>query len=142
MKNQAGITLIEILLVVAIVAILGASATPFLSNFLTRNNHDVAVSRVLGSLRKAQSYSMVQKDGGVWGVCVTGSSLILYRGSCGSPDYQERYSLPPVVSLTGITDISFSSDRGEPSTTGNFTVASSLDSNTITINQGGGISLQ
>ncbi len=142
MKNQAGITLIEILLVIAIVAILGASATPFLSNFLTRNSHDVAISRVLGALRKAQSYSMVQKDTGLWGVCTLDQTIVLYRGSCASPDYQEVYILPDSISLGGLTDISFSPDRGEPSVAGNITINSSLDFNTVSINQGGGISLQ
>lgn len=142
MKNNAGITLIEILLVIAIIAILGASTTPFLSSFLTRNSHEIAVSRVLGAFRKAQGYSMVQKDGDVWGVCVSGQVVKLYRGSCGSPSYEENYTAPDIISVTGFTDISFSADRGEPSVFGTITISSSLDSDSVVINQGGGISLQ
>lgn len=140
--RNSGITLIEILLVISIIAILAAASSPFLSSFIMRNNHDVTLNRVLGSLRKAQTYSMTLKNDAVWGVCETSGVLRLYRGSCGSPDYSEDYELPSVVSVTGLNDTTFSFGRGEPSVTSSISISSSLDSDTIVINEAGGIQLQ
>ncbi|OGM74825.1 hypothetical protein A2191_02875 [Candidatus Woesebacteria bacterium RIFOXYA1_FULL_38_9] len=69
MKINAGITLIELLLVIAIVALLGAAATPFLSSFVLRTNFDATGQKVVSSIRKAQGYAMDGKQSQVWG-CV------------------------------------------------------------------------
>lgn len=143
MNSKAGITLIEILLVIAIVAILAASAAPFLSSFVLRNNHDIARDRLLGSLRKAQSYSMTKKNGAIWGVCLPDSTTIrLYRGSCNSPAFAQDYTFNSNVTVSGFSDVTFSKHRGEPSTTVNALITSSQSSNTVTVNAAGRIAIQ
>lgn len=141
-RINSGITLIEILLVMAIIAILAASISPFLSSFIMRNNQDVTLNRVLGAFRKAQFYSISKKNDSTWGVCLDSGKLRLYRGSCISPTYAEDYTIPSVISVSGLNDTTFSFGRGEPSTTSTIIISSTLDSDTVIINQAGGIQLQ
>jgi len=126
----------------AIIAILAASISPFLSNFIMRNSHDVTLNRVLGSLRKAQTYSMSGKSNSIWGVCVNAEVLRVYTGSCTNPSYHEDYTIPGVISVSGLNDTTFSVGRGEPSTTSSITVTSVLDSDSVVVNTAGGIQLQ
>lgn len=143
MKSKAGITLIEILLVIAIIAILAAAIAPFLSSFVLRNNHDIARDRLLGSFRKAQSYSMTKKNGAIWGVCLSDSTTIrLYRGSCNSPAYSEDYGFNSNITISGFSNVTFSKHRGEPSASVSTTITSSQSSDTITVNSAGRIAIQ
>jgi prepilin-type N-terminal cleavage/methylation domain-containing protein len=142
LSKDSGITIIEMLLVIAIIAILAASVSPFLSNFIMRNSHDVTVNRVLGSLRKAQIYSMVGKNNETWGVCIDQGILRLYTGSCALPSYSEDFSIPGVISVSGLNDTTFSFGRGEPLVVSTINISSTLDSDLVIINAAGGIQLQ
>ena len=132
-------TIVEVILVVAIVTIIGASTTPFISNFIARNNHETTVDKLVSSIRKAQNYSMNGRDGVIWGICLSGNNIRLYRGSCVSPTFSENFSVPGTVTLTGLNDTTFSSLRGEPNGSLNITITSNLGSNTIIVNSAGGI---
>ena len=133
-------TLIELLLVIAIIAIVGASSTPFLSRFILQTNYDSVVDKLVGSIRKTQEYAMDGKNGTVWGICQSGNNIELYSGSCNSPIISENYSIPNTVSVSGLNDITFNI-RGEPSAIILVTVSTTLESATISLNSAGGISI-
>jgi len=139
-KKVKGFSFIEILLVIAIVAIVAAAVTPFLSNFVLRNNFDITRDQVLSTLRKAQSYAMDKKDSQTWGVCLTGNNIRLYSGSCASPIFSEDFVKSSNVNLSGLSDTTFNL-RGEPSAALNITVSSVLDSASITVNTVGRINV-
>lgn len=63
-----GVTIIELLIVVAIVLTLGIMSVSFYSRFLTQNAVDNTVTKLVQSFRKAQVYSMTGRQNGVWGV--------------------------------------------------------------------------
>lgn len=137
--NYPGISLIEFLLVIALVALLAAVSAPLSANMLIASQHTTAVDRVLGSLKKAQRYSMAQEEGASWGVCfVAPATVRLYEGSCNGTGRREEFVLPNSVSLTGLTDVSFSTVRGVPSAATQFTLDSGK-STTIDITAAGGI---
>jgi prepilin-type N-terminal cleavage/methylation domain-containing protein len=139
--HQAGVTLIELLLVLSLVVIvLGASAA-FLPRFLVQTNHDTAIDNVIGSARKAQSYAMDEREGATWGVCVTAGQIRMYNGSCSSPSYSEDFAIPSNITITGLSDITFSR-RGEPSTAVTVSISSTVDTNTIDLYSSGGMELQ
>jgi prepilin-type N-terminal cleavage/methylation domain-containing protein len=136
-----GFTLIELLLTISLIALLGALAAPFLSNFLLTNATHSTHLAVLSNLRKAQQYAVQGKNNSAWGVCQTGGAIRLYRGSCASPVYSENTSVPNGVTVSGLTDISFSKLRGEPSVVTNITISSTLSTQTITV-EGAGLITQ
>lgn len=147
--NTHGFTLIELLLVIGIIAVVAVATTPFLSQLVLRINTETTVDKVIGTIRKAQGYAMDGKaSGAVWGFCITteGSSQIirLYSGSCATPSFSEDFDVASPVTITdgGVSDITFSNTRGEPSNTLTLTIASSLESKTVTVNSAGGMEVQ
>lgn len=136
-----GITLVEILVVVGIIAILSSAATPFYSNFILKNNTDIATTTVVNVLRKAQLYSVNYKNNSIWGVCSSGGNIRLYTGSCASPVLKEDTSVPPWITVSGLNAVTFSKLRGEPSSALNITVSSSLKANTVALNPAGGLDI-
>lgn len=140
MKFEKGITLIELLLVISIVAIIGASTSPFLSNFILQTNFDTTLNKAMSSVRKAQSNAMNKKNGSVWGVCLSGTNIRLYSGSCVSPLVKEDFDIPNSVDVTNLTDTTFNL-RGEPSVVLNITVATSQESAVVNVNSAGGVNV-
>ena len=138
--KKNGFTLIEILLVIAIIAILGASTTPFLSRFVLQTNYDSIVDKVIASVRKTQEYAMDGKNGTVWGICKFSNNIRLYSGSCNSPTMSENFSIPNTVTVTGLNDTTFNI-RGEPSTPISVTVNTILETMTVQLNSAGGITI-
>lgn len=132
-----GFTIIELLLVIGLVGLLTGVTSPILSANVQRSNWQTTTDRVSSQLWKAQSYAVEGKSisgSVVWGVCVTGSILRLFNGSCGSPVFKEDYQIPPGVSVTGLSGVTFDNLRGEPSAATTVVVGSGLGSNTITVN--------
>lgn len=136
-----GVTVIELLLVISIVAIVAAAATPFLSSFVLRNNLEVTTARVIGTIRKAQNYSQDGKNDEVWGVCLTGGNLRLFSASCTSPSFSEDFSVPKTVKISGLSETFFSKLRGEPSNSLNITITTDIGTSTVQLNEAGGMGI-
>ena len=134
-------TLIELLLVIAIVALLGGATTPFLSQFLLRNSQDTTVDKVLGSLRQAQNYSQNHKFNSVWGLCLSDQNIRLFAGTdCNTYTYHQDFSYSSTVTVSGMSTITFN-NRGEPSSPLSVSISSDIDSATISLNAVGGLSV-
>lgn len=139
--STSAFSLVELILVVAIVAILAAAGAPFLSRFILVNDLEVSTDKVVGTIRKAQAYAMDNKNDATWGVCMSGTNLRLFSGSCASPTHSEDFDVSEVT-ITGLTTTTFSGiagRRGEPSGTLNVTISNSLGSKTVTLNAAGGM---
>jgi prepilin-type N-terminal cleavage/methylation domain-containing protein len=140
-KNKRAFTLIELLIVIALILILGTMATPFLSRFIVQTNYETSVDKVIGTIRKAQTYAMNNKDGVIWGVCFTSSLVRLYRGTCASPTQSEDFDIPTTVTISGLSDTTFSLNRGEASQALTITISSSVGSTQVLVNRAGGMTL-
>ena len=68
MKKNIGFTLIELLVVIAMIAIITAVALPNLYNRKNVNDLKNTVAQIGTLLRQAQTDSMLQKNGALWGV--------------------------------------------------------------------------
>jgi type IV pilus assembly protein PilE len=82
MHRQSGFTLIEVMITIAIVAILAAIAIPNYANYLTRGKIQEATSNLLGMRVKMEQYFQdnrmyVSPGGGVLAPCTAGSSVPL-----------------------------------------------------------------
>lgn len=134
-----GYTLVELILVIAIMGILFAAASPFLSRFILQNNIEIAESNVIGSVRKAQEYSMDGRDDSVWGMCLSDGDVRIFTGTCASPTFSEDLSISDSVTVAGLNEIIFSKLRGEPSSSLSITISTAIDSTTIDLNAAGGV---
>src|SRR3972149_8599529 len=139
-KNK-GFTLIELILVVAIVSFIAVLSSPFYARFLVQNAVDNTTDQLTGSLRKGQVYSMMGKQGSPWSVNFSSNTITLYKGiSFASRDtsFDEKFSVNSNVSLSGITDVAFARFTGSPTpSTSSITVSSGNNSKNITINSQG-----
>lgn len=138
---KQGFTLIELIVVIGIISVLAASSAPFFSRFVTQNNHELMVDKVIGTIRKAQENSINGKNNTAWGICISGSVLRLYAGTCASPTISEDFDIPGTITITGLSDTTFSKRRGEPSGILTISIESYIKTDTITLNPAGGLTI-
>lgn len=140
-KSATGFTLIELLVVIAIMGIIGGMAPVFYSRFLLQNAVSNTVDQISGSLRKAQINAMMSKQGDSWSVNYSSNTITLYKGNSFASrdaDFDEIFSVPPSVSVSGLTDLNFSRLNGLPApATATITVSSATGSEIVTVNNQG-----
>lgn len=137
-----GFTLVELILVIAVITILAAAGAPFYSRFVADNSLQTSTSKLLSTIRKAQSYAIEGKDNAVWGFCMSGVNLRLFEGSCATPTYKEDFDFSQVTvnGLTGVTFSGLTGKRGEPSASQNITISNYTGSANVTLDNAGGLS--
>lgn len=131
---KSGFTLIELLLVIALIVVVGTLTTPFAGAFLLRVQHESAVNAVITAFHTAQASAVDGKGSGTWGVCVTGQNIRVYLGTCGSPTQKIDHNFGTAITVSGLSDTTFTRGSGTPSSTSTIIVSSAITSNTITIN--------
>lgn len=138
---RQGFTLIELVLVVGLIMIVATATMSIGSSWYNLNNFDNAFNMTLSSLRKAQAYAIDNKNNSVWGVCLTGRTIRLFSGSCASPTIKNDYQLPDNAVISGLSTVTFSSRRGEPSASQSIILTVADKTKTISINLLGGIDI-
>lgn len=143
-KNQSGFTILEVLLVIAIVFVLAGFSVPVYRYFQVQNELDVTRDAIVYSLRRAQILSQ-SVDGDIsWGVDVRSGQVTIFKGSSYAlrdSDYDEIFQVADNISFSGLGEIVFSKVFGEPNTSGSIVETSVLgDFITIDINSKGMIS--
>lgn len=135
-----GFTLVEMVLSVAIMAILIGLSTPVYFSYQTNNEFGLAVETGVRSLRRAQLLATNMDQDKNWGTYFATSSITVYVGnSFGSRDtnYDEPYNLPTSVTST-VVDVNFSKFTGEPTTSTVINLRSNnQDQKVITVNAKG-----
>ena len=118
-----------------------AVASTFTSRFYLQNSLEASKNILVSSVRKAQSYAMFKKNGLTWGVCLTGNTIRMFGGSCGSPTIKEDYLLPNSVTTSGLSTVTFSAFRGEPNVAQNINLSGNNKTYNLIINLAGGLSV-
>lgn len=139
-QQQTGFTLIEILLVMAIVTILTAISAPFYLSLSRGNDLDAATSLLAQDLYQAQSYSRNRNQDSQWGVAVSGQVITLFSGS----SYATRdtandvvYTVPSSIAISGSSQIVYSKLYGLPQSTASFTLTGGGKTQTVVVNNKG-----
>lgn len=130
-----GFTLIELILVIAIVLTISTLSGVFYSRFLTQNAVSNTVDQLAGSFRKAQVYSMTGKEDGSWGVKYVPGTITLFK--VGATSFDESFSVSSNITISGFTQITFARVTGLPDSTPTITVTGNNDSRTLTVNSAG-----
>lgn len=79
-RTRLGFSLVELMLAIAIVAIISAASIPFSTSFLSRTNLKNKTNELVSLLNVARINSMSGKAGSAWGVYSDGSTLVLFAG--------------------------------------------------------------
>lgn len=140
-----GFAFVELLIVIAIIAILLALTIPLGIRFYSRQQFGSTTEEVIQALRRAQLKSMSQTDysfGVYVGSGQTGQ-YILFRGdSYDSRDDEEIFDISSNISFSGLPEIVFSKLEGIPSVTGDIILTNDGDSRTININGRGRVNYE
>ena len=134
-------SLIELIIVIAIVMIIGVTATTFGAGTMLSNNLEVDKRMLVSSLQKARSYAMVKKSNLAWGVCYTGGMIRVFGGSCASPTIKDDYDVSNSTVISGLSTVIFSNLRGEPDATQSITLTGNNKTITVSVNALGGIQI-
>lgn len=142
-----GLTLIEILIVVALLAVLMGLTVPVGLRFLSNEQLTSAVDDVVQTLRRAEELSRIQERDSSYGVFFTSSGYTFFKGSSYSgrdTAYDEIYTLPSGVSATTnltASDIVFGKLNGIPDESGLISLMNNAGSENLEINSAGRISI-
>lgn len=141
MAKTSGFSLIELILVIGILMIIAVTASVFNSKWFLQNNLEASKNMLVSSMRKAQSYSIAKKNNLTWGVCLTGNIIRMFGGTCASPTIKDDYTLPVSIGISGLSTVSFSSFRGEPSAAQNINLTGNNQTFNLIINNAGGLNV-
>jgi type II secretory pathway pseudopilin PulG len=144
-KYNDGISFLEILIVVGIIAIISAVASAFLADYGKGVEIEVTKNRIISDLKQAQTKSMTGDSGLFWGVYFVNATSGYYRVystpttyASASTTIQDTVYLPGRVSFSVPSstpvDVLFQKIRGTINATSTIVlVSSSTPSSTVII---------
>lgn len=143
-KKSLGFTLIEVLLSLAALAAISAIMAPVYASFFNRNNLDISSQQVVSDWRRAQALAKGSRMDSNWGVYVTSTSSITFKGAsfiARDSVYDEVKSLSSLISVSGLTELVFSKATVTPLTSGTLILTSNNNEiENVSINSQGTIS--
>lgn len=140
-SKYKGFTLIEIILVVALIATITAISIPSLLPILDKNNVNSAVRVIKSSIRTAQTNSRENKNDSTWGVKINNNNIVIFQGET----YTNRVvtnditNYYPSITVTGTSEIIFLKKSGFLTSPQTTTISKNDNSITLSINAKGSI---
>ncbi len=126
-----GFTLVEMLVVIAVTAIIAVIGVSSLANVNTSKAVDIEVEKVVTLITKARSLTMAAKDNVVYGIHFEAKKVVLFKGSTYSAGTSTNQSQPlnaeVKISATALTgggaEVVFKKLTGATSQSGTITLA-------------------
>lgn len=143
-KQINGFSLIELLLVIAIMSLIVGISIPFYQSFQLSSQIDTTTNEIVGSLRRAQIRSMASDFDDSWSVRIgTNNQITIYKGldfNTRDTNYDETFEIAPTITISGVTDVNFDKLTGKTLDIGNINLQSTGGtSQTISVNTHGEI---
>src|SRR3990167_9386819 len=139
-KQNHGFTLMEVLLVVAIISILTMVSAPVVLTLQRTNELDVAANTLAQYLYQAQGYSREEAHDCSWGVTIHAQDLTLFCGNSyvtRNPNFDNSYEIPANVKVGQNQEIIYDKLTGHPQTTGSYELSVSRQTSTVSVNSKG-----
>lgn len=136
-------SLLEILLVVAMIGIISGITAVVYQSFQVKNNIDLAQITTVQTLRRAQIQSKASDGDSTWGVNISSTNITMFKGASYAlrdSTFDEIYDFPSSITPSGIQEIVFTKMDGEPSATGTITFTTNNETRNLTINSKGMVS--
>lgn len=144
MRSPKGFTITEVLLSVVLLGMIAGMSIPFYRTYLDRNELDQTTMTLAQTMRRAQFMSIAQDGDSAWGVKVSSSSILLFKGASyltRDQNVDESTTLAPTIGFSGLSEVVFQKGSGVPTTTGTSTfILNNGDTRNVTINQKGMVS--
>lgn len=141
---QKGFTFIEVLLSVAMLAVIAGMSVPVFQSFQVRNDLDDITVSVVQTLRRAQVLAQAVDGDMTWGVRVDPGVARLFKGATYATrdtGYDETFEIPGSITPSGLSEVVYNKLSGTPQTTGSIVFTSNTnETRTITLNAKGTIS--
>jgi len=140
LPRSNGYTLIELMLVIAIIAVITTVGLPIYAALQNSNGLDVTVNTLVQDLYQAQIFSRYEIDNSAWGVAIVGQTITFYAGSSyvsRNTAYDNVFTMPVTIRTSGLSEVDFSKLNGLPATNGTFSLATSGITRTVIINSVG-----
>lgn len=151
-ENKNGFTFVELLIVIAIIAILSTVIVAALVNVRNARELDYATKEVRQIFEQARSNTLASQDDSNWGVAANGSSVTLFPGTVYDPNDpdNEVFELPNTIEMANIdfnggTEVYFLLGSGEASDPGTLEVRRKSDissAHVITVTKTGIVNTQ
>lgn len=141
LQTNRGFTILEVLLAVAIIALIAGIGIPVYLSYQSTNDLNTAVFSVVESLRRAQLLSRGVENDSNWGIYIQPGKVFLFRGDSfagRNEAYDEIFDIAPNISVSGLQEVVFSKLYGYPQTSGTITLSSATNqTKNIVINKKG-----
>ena len=134
MPLQRGFTLIELMVVVAIVAVLAAVAGPSFTDSLARRSLEGVANELSADLQYTKAQAVSSNTSMQLATPAGGTGYTV--GTAASPSSYKSLALDPRVSLTASTTVTFEPYRGFPGGTSSITVSHTGTSARLRVNVG------
>jgi type II secretory pathway pseudopilin PulG len=143
-NKNSGVTLLETILVIALVVGIAGMSAPLYQSFQVRNELDVTANTVVQSMRRAQALSQSGEQDSEWGVYMESGSVILFKGTSyltRDTGFDELFSVKDALVFTGLQEVVFDRLTGVTDSVGTATLTSSTDEvREIVVNAKGNVS--
>jgi len=142
-NSRSGVTLLEILLVVSIIAIVSGFSLPVYEIFKNKNDLGLGATLSANALRRAFELAMASDGDTNWGVKFVTSSIIIFKGNSFASrgqSFDEKSDISSNISITDTNEVLFQKYSGLPTAETTTTLTSSNgETATIHVNLKGAI---
>lgn len=152
-RSPKGFTLLEALVVIAMMGAIALMTAPFLASSPARKDLELMAAEAVDALREAQSSAMSGRNNARYGVHFEAAKLVIFQGATYAPADPNNLArtFPGTVTITAVTlspggactvstgggncDVHFATHRGTPTESGTVTFTDSAGNvKTVTVN--------